>query len=451
MSRESEKLFEAIGHASDGQIEESQGPRRRRKLRWAAPLAAVIALAILLTVVLTGPGRGSAYAVAEAKYPKERLTRVPPVAAGMMEGFLRRSLPVLLAGQEGENRVCSPLNIYMALSMLAETAGGESRAQVLDLLGAEDMESQRERARQLWERSYLPAEDRYGACLLASSLWLDSGIPYKRETAELLAEEYYASVFQGDLGSEKLNEALRGWLNAQTGGLLAEQAAQAALPTDTALALAATLYFKGNWANEFEKSDTAPRSFYGPGGERTVDFMHGEERGMYYRGESFTAAAKGFTNARSMLFVLPEEGLTPEALLSEEEFMDFLAGDRSAWEGKAEATVRYALPRFDVAETMDLLSVLADLGVTDVLDPALADFSPIMDVPAALTKAEHACRVKVDEEGCEAAAYTLMGYGGGMIVELEEVDFILDRPFLFAVLNQEGRPLFVGIVNDPAA
>ncbi len=154
MSRESEKLYEAIGRAGDGQIEEAQGPRRRRSLRWIAPLAAVLAFAAALTVFLSGPGKGSAYAVAEAKYPKEYQIMTAPVQAETLESFLRRSLPRLLAGQEGENQVCSPLNIYMALSMLAEATGGESRAQLLELLDSPDIETQRQTARQLWDRNY---------------------------------------------------------------------------------------------------------------------------------------------------------------------------------------------------------------------------------------------------------------------------------------------------------
>lgn len=452
MSRESEKLFEAIGRVADGQIEEAQALRERRRLRWIAPLAAVLALAIILTAVLSGPG-GTAYAVAEPKYPKEQPIRVPPVGAEMVETFLRRGLPVLLSGQEGENQVCSPLNIYMALSMLAETAGGESRAQVLDLLGAEDMESQRAAARQLWERNYLPvSDDRYGACLLASSLWLDNDLSYKKETVDLLAKEYYATVFRGDLGSEKLNQALRDWLNAETGGLLAEQAAKAGLQPGTVLALAATVYFKGNWAYEFQVSETTEQVFTGPKGEQRCPFMHGTERGMYYWGEGFTAAVKGFTNSRSMLFVLPEEGSTPEDLLGEGDFMDLLAGGLNGWEGRSETMLHWAVPRFDLSCERDLLPALAQLGVTDLLDPMLADLSPIMDVHAALSQAEHACRVKVDEEGCEAAAYTLFGYTAGLQQDPPlEVDFTLDRPFLFAVLSTEGRPLFVGIVNDPTA
>ena len=452
MSRESERLYEAIGRASDGQIEEAQGPRRRRRIRWIAPLAAVLALAITLTAVLSGPGGGSAYALAEAKYPKETVVAFPGHRPGLMDDYLRLSLPRLLAGSEGENRVCSPVNIYLALSMLAEVTGGESRGQILALLGGESMEAQRQKARELWEQNYLAAGEN-GASLLASSLWLDADLDCKRDAVSLLAEEYYASVFRGALGSEKLNRALRSWLDAQTGGLLKEQTAGLALPADTVLALAATVYFKGSWQIEFDPADTAREIFTGPDGEIVCDFMHSKRtRERYDWGERFTAAAVRFTNRRSMLFLLPEEGMTPEELLSEEEFFDFLCGDHSRWERSELVDLRISVPKFDVSGDVDLLPVLEALGVTDVQTPGLADFSPIIEMPAVLTMAKHACRVKVDEEGCEAAAYTVMSAGGGSSPEPpREVDFTLDRPFIFVILGADGLPLFAGVVNDPTA
>jgi serine protease inhibitor len=32
----------------------------------------------------------------------------------------------------------------------------------------------------------------------------------------------------------------------------------------------------------------------------------------------------------------------------------------------------------------------------------------------------------------------------------EEVDFILDKPFLFAITSETGLPLFMGVVQNPA-
>lgn len=58
--------------------------------------------------------------------------------------------------------------------------------------------------------------------------------------------------------------------------------------------------------------------------------------------------------------------------------------------------------------------------------------------------------MKVDEEGCEAAAYTVIMVGAGAEMPPDdEVDFTLDRPFLFAITGEGNLPLFVGVVNQP--
>ena len=33
----------------------------------------------------------------------------------------------------------------------------------------------------------------------------------------------------------------------------------------------------------------------------------------------------------------------------------------------------------------------------------------------------------------------------------DEMDFVLDRPFLFAITGTDGLPLFVGVVNQPVS
>ena len=68
----------------------------------------------------------------------------------------------------------------------------------------------------------------------------------------------------------------------------------------------------------------------------------------------------------------------------------------------------------------------------------------------ALGQVKHAARVKIDEEGCEAAAFTvMMAVGTAMPEPLPRVDFTLDHPFLFAVTASENVPLFVGAVQTP--
>lgn len=71
-----------------------------------------------------------------------------------------------------------------------------------------------------------------------------------------LVDVYCASSYQGTMGSEVLNQALRDWLNEQTGGLLEDYANGVELDANTILALAATIYYKEVWAEKFPESPT---------------------------------------------------------------------------------------------------------------------------------------------------------------------------------------------------
>jgi len=99
---------------------------------------------------------------------------------------------------------------------------------------------------------------------------------------------------------------------------------------------------------------------------------------------------------------------------------------------------------------MDLSEGLKALGVTDVFDGCASDFSPMTDEVGGifLSQVSHAARVEVDEEGCTAAAFTVMMACGAAMPPEEEVDFVLDRPFIFAITGESGLPLFIGIVNN---
>ncbi len=61
-----------------------------------------------------------------------------------LEDFFAESIREFMSDSQGENVVYSPLNVYMALGMLAEVSDGNSRQQILDLLNAESIEALRQ-------------------------------------------------------------------------------------------------------------------------------------------------------------------------------------------------------------------------------------------------------------------------------------------------------------------
>lgn len=169
--------------------------------------------------------------------------------------------------------------------------------------------------------------------------------------------------------------------------------------------------------------------------------MHITDDGSYRRGDGYTASYRRL-RLGTMTFVLPDEGVTPESLLQREGFLTDLSGEYSA------AKVVWSVPKFDVKSSTELNEVLQALGVTDAFDMTEADFTPLTDNGAFLSSAMQAARVKIDEEGVEAAAYTELVCADSAMMEVPPtVEMDLDRPFLFVIFDYNNIPLFVGTVN----
>ena len=371
----------------------------------------------------------------------------PAGYADSLADFWAKSIPEFLSG-EG-NRAYSPVNVYLALAMLAETTGGNSRQEILDLLGADSIDELRTQASHVWNAHY--SDDGQTTSLLANSLWLDEAYTFNEGTVQTLADSYYASVFHGDLGADETNDQLRRWLNAQTGNLLTEQAKNTGLSEDCVFALCSTVYFAADWESGFAEKNTAEGLFHCKDHDLTTQFMNKTITfGTYYWGEDFGAVYLSLSSG-GMWLILPDEGKTVEDVLSSSEYLQ-LTLSPSDWENKKMIKINLSLPKFDISSQADLIGGMKDLGLQDVFDYTKSDFTPMTNAyELYVGKIDHAVRVAVDEEGLIAAAYTVMGICGSSLPQLpeDELDFILDRPFLFVVSSHDNLPLFTGVVAQP--
>ena len=485
----SEKLYDALTEVDDALVDEAAAPAEKQKkkravrLRWIGAIAAVLAAAILLTAVLRPGGDGglTAYALETPSYPAnapypdyeslmsggevdeealeaayeawsaDRWRRVSArnrYSADDLHDYLAAVIPAFLGGHAGENVSCSPTNLYLALAMLAETTGGETRAQILALLGSPDIDSLRTLANNLFLANY--NDDGAMKSLPASALWLRDDMDYNAETVKRLAETYYAASFRGEMGSEDYDALLRQWLNEQTGNHLAEQVGGLSFAPETVLALTTTVDFSKQWYVEFQPERTEDGVFHAVSGDLACRMMHQDidSAGFYYWGERFGAVTLSFKEGGQTRFILPDEGVTPEALLEDPEALSFLLTQN--WENRKNLIVHLSLPKFDISSQLTLDQSLQNLGLTDAFDPKTADFSPLTNTPDVfLSEIKHGTRIAVDEKGVTASAYTIIPGAGAAMPPDEEIDFTLDRPFLFAVYGEDNLPLFVGIVNRP--
>ena len=465
-----EKLEQALEQISDDHIAEASRGKKRRKLPWLGAAAAVLALVLVFRFVDI-PMAIAAEVISTSSEP--RITERPDFdnyasreewlraldswtvardardsmvsdALSQMLPFLQASCQEFLSGNS--NQLYSPINAYIGLAMTAEVTAGQTRQQLLDVLGCRDLPDLRGQTAALWENTY--QDDGNEICTLASALWLDESVACKQAPMDILAQDYYASVYRQDLSSQRAVKDIRAWLNNNTGGLLESAVQEIQLPPEAVLALYSTIYFQAKWSDEFQAANNTQDTFHGLSGNTTATFMNKKLNQMYYYwGESYGAVSLSLKNNSTMWFILPDEDKSISQVLAEGEFLDMIITPWSERENVQYMKVNLSVPKFDIQTSRNLRGGLENMGITDLFQYGQADFSEAFEAPVFMTAANQAVRVKIDEQGVKAAAYIELPAAGAPMPPEEIIDFILNRPFLFVIAGNGGIPLFAGAVN----
>lgn len=468
-----EEILTALEEISDKHIQEAEKPPKKKKrtfLKVAVAAALVIAIG---TNMMNAPMRIKAHAVAIASEPRimerpdsddyknrdewkvdydlwdtERNFRneTTAQAALALSSFFTEGNSQFLVTDNNENKLWSPVNAYIGLAMATELTEGETRQQILELFGTDDAETLRKQVSAVWESVY--QDNSNEICVLANSLWLEKGLRYEQEAMDAIAYHYYASVYQGDLGSSRTNQDIAAWINNNTGKFLQDSTKSITLSPETIMALYSTLYFQAKWSDEFSKSKNTEGVFHMPEGDIQAVYMNKKLAKMnYYWGENFGAVNLWLKNGCRMWFILPDEGMSVNDVLNDGSYMDMLLSNE--WEDYKYMKVNLSVPKFDVSSTMDLSDGLKNMGATNVFSENVAEFTKLTaDSSIYLTGANQSVRVQIDEEGVKAAAYIELPGAGSAAPPEEVIDFVLDRPFLFVITN-DNIPLFSGCVNKP--
>ena len=180
--------------------------------------------------------------------------------------------------------------------------------------------------------------------------------------------------------------------------------------------------------------------------------MNASNLNPYFEGENYVATSLGFSSAGKMVFILPKDGSSPSDFLSNPTALNEAVSSVTGQNAEL-SEVNISLPKFSFETELHLNTSLQSLGVTDAFTDQ-ADFSILNDseIPLTVSDVNQGATITVDENGCEAAAYTKVDIRVTSMPIGETKTVKLDRPFLFALLSQEDDiPLFVGAINNPLA
>ena len=358
---------------------------------------------------------------------------------------------------DGSNLVISPISVFMALSLAAESAADTSRNQILNALNI-DYGTLTSSFGYLY-RSLLRTYDT-GKIAVGNSVWLQNGAPVKDSGLDSLSQKMFADVYSADfMGDNKsANLAVRNFVKEKTDGLID---VDFQLSTDTLFTLINTLYLKDSWNDTGKdlKYTLDEYRFKNANGSVTEtrllqsNYVTGQiyDGGDYYSYYSVTSA--GF----KLKFILPKDGYSLSDIFTAENIAE--VNSVTDYKGIDEANgikymTRVLFPAFKGEFNDDLREVLQkDFGINDIFDPLNADFSTLLDAPRGdnyVYKVQHVAKLDVNAEGIEGAAATVIADKNTSVEPIYQTiykDLVIGSAFGFVLTDNHDSVLFSGVVN----
>jgi serine protease inhibitor len=354
----------------------------------------------------------------------------------------------VLKDNKGENNIfISPSSVAIALAMTYNGASGSTQqamAKTLELQGMNLPEINSSYAAAL--KQLLENQDAKVQLSIANSLWANQDVSFAPDFLKRTQDFYQAKVSNLNFKDAAASNIINNWVKENTKGKITKIVES--IEPYQVLFLINAIYFKGNWSNEFDKSQTAQYPFYVTSSRRKQHPMMSQEGDYrYYESKEFQAVSLpyGKDGKISFYIFLPKQSSNLKAF-----YQNLNVENWEKWMtqfNKQKGFIR--LPRFKTDYEVTLNDALKNLGMEEAFSNK-ANFSG-MGKNFAISQVKHKTFLEVNEEGTEAAAATSVGIvATSLRDEPEPFRMIVDRPFFCAIRdNQTGNVLFMGSIIDP--
>lgn len=336
-----------------------------------------------------------------------------------------------------ESKVLSPLSITYALGMLNNGADGQTQQEINQTLGFGEAGADAINA--FCQKMLKEAEtlDEKTKSIIANTIFVNEGLGYVLQDDFIKkANDYYNAQPQNrDFGDGETMDVINQWTSDHTEGMIPEVLNEQSFNPLAVSYLLNALYFKGAWSDPFDKAETKDEPF---GGGEAVPMMHKPYTEFKYTENNlYQAVNLPYGNgAYQMSVFLPREGKTIGDVL------DALNG--SNWQVKGSTyDVDLKLPRFETDTNQNLVEIMSALGMPTAFIPEIADFPYFCNIPVYIGGMFQVAKIKLDEEGTEAAAVTVIEVAPTSITP--SAKFYANRPFLYVISEQStGAIFFIG-------
>lgn len=376
-----------------------------------------------------------------------------------------------------QNYMFSPLSVKMAMAMTANGADGNTKDEILSVLGIDNLDEYNKATKKLIEDYNNNFDyDDYNALVdklnsgkredgdfekldeyrkqlrdgettvlnIANSIWLNQDyyqgydVKFKDEFEDIIKTDYLGT--SNVVNNSNAVKTINDWTSSKTNGKITEIIKD----SDFISALVNAIYFNGKWANDFSETKTKDDTFTNADGtDVLIPFMNQTTYFNHYKDNNVQMIEMPYMGNNASMYISIDDG--------DIENYDYYIS-------KLEETyIDLSLPKFKVEYTNEIgnsteNSILNKLGIKTGFNPSKANFSKMLEnIPDShkvyIDKVFHKTYINVDEKGTEAAAVTavIMVTGTGAIPSPEPIAFIANKPFTFIISDTDsGEILFMG-------
>ena len=359
--------------------------------------------------------------------------------------------------RSGKSFIYSPLSITYVLGMVNDAAVGETEKELEQTLGFHEggIQAVNEYCKKLIDG--LPKVDNKVTLNIANAIFLNKGCTLKPQFTQDMQTYYDAKAETLDFKAAETLDHINGWCNEKSNGMI-PTILDGVDPSMVSYLLNA-IYFKADWASKFDTKNTKEETFTTESGNSSTDIpmMHQNVLISYLKTDTYSAIILPYgTGLWNMTVLLPEKGKTTDDVIKEVAQSSIL--NNPGWcetggnyfEGYE---VDLKLPRFETSSDTDkleggLVRLMQKMGINRAFIDGMAEIPNMCEYPLYIAMMRQKAKIKVNEEGSEAAAVTVAGVtfkSASGPIEYPKATFHANRPFVYVIQEaSSGIILFVG-------
>lgn len=342
--------------------------------------------------------------------------------------------------QVDKSQILSPLSITYALSMLNNGATGETQQEINQTLGffETDIDSINMFCKKMLDGA--PALDKETKVLIGNTIYTNKGYTLKKDFVKKAKKYYDATPESRDFHDGKTLNIINQWASDHTNKMIDQVLDDKTFNPNAISYLLNAIYFKGAWEKKFNKKLTKEEPF----NDKEMVMMMSQIEELYYAdNDYFSSVELPYGNGSFyMTVMLPHEDKTINDVL------DYLSSKTWMDNGNRmhKCLIDLKLPSFETKTDMELNTIMQKLGISKAFTDA-AEFDRFCDISTKIDLIKQVAKIKLDEEGTEAAAVTVIGMTKATAVpnKPKRIIFHANRTFLYVISEQStGAIFFIG-------